>query len=245
MRTLLALALAILAGLPLSLRADKLSFVTTEFPPYIIKQGNELSGLQVDIVRELCRRLGHEPDIRVVPWNRALGLVKGGQVDGIFMPVYTKERAEFLYFTAETSGRERISVMQRQGGDIRATTLEDLYGELIGTVLSYSYGRTFDGQPHLRKDVSTTNELMLKKLAIGRYRLVVSDEGVARYLARQTGELRLETVLVLQDNPQYIGFAKTLGKRGEALAEQFSEALRQLKRDGVLKDTEDRYLAGL
>ncbi|MBV8660035.1 MAG: transporter substrate-binding domain-containing protein, partial [Burkholderiales bacterium] len=78
--------------LPAYAHAEKLVFATTEFPPFIIQQGTELTGVDVDVLHELCKRVGVEVEIRTMPWTRALAYVKGGQVDGIIMPVYSKER---------------------------------------------------------------------------------------------------------------------------------------------------------
>ncbi len=77
----LSLAIVFLSALTAS--AEKIVFATTEFPPYIIVDGDNLSGLQVEVVRELCRRLGIEPEIRVFPWIRALNSVKEGTADSV------------------------------------------------------------------------------------------------------------------------------------------------------------------
>lgn len=235
------LCLILAAALPWAAHAEKVSFATTEFPPYVIVNGNALSGFYVDIARELCRRLGLQPDIQVLPWSRGLEYVKTGRVDGILMPVYTPERTAYMYFTEESSGRERISILTRRGSGIQAKSLDDLKGMMVGTVFGYSYGKEFDSYGDIRKDVSPDNYLLIRRLALGRYSLVASDEGVLKYLARKIGSVDVDTVLVLYDNPAYIGFSMAIGPRGKTLAERFSNALRKMKQDGTYARLEHRY----
>ncbi|MBV8465272.1 MAG: transporter substrate-binding domain-containing protein [Burkholderiales bacterium] len=222
-------------------QAEKLTFVTTEFPPYIIKQGEVVSGIEVDEVRELCKRVGVEPEIIVMPWNRALAYVKSGQAEAIFMPVFSKERAEYMYYTEEPSGHERISLMALKGAGVHASSLDNVKNELVGVVLGYSYGKEFDENTAIQRDVSMDNEQLLKKLKLRRYQLLVSDETVIRYVAKQSGSVELETVLNLTDNPQYVGFSKTLGARGQELAKRFSQAIREMRQDGSLAKIEGQY----
>ncbi|HSY27779.1 MAG TPA: transporter substrate-binding domain-containing protein [Burkholderiaceae bacterium] len=224
-----------------SARAETISFVTTEFPPYVIKQGDRLSGFEVEFVQELCRKLGAEAEFTLVPWNRALEYVKHGQVDGILMPVYSEERAEYIYFTDLPIGHERISIMSLPGSGIKAKSLDDLKSELIGVIFGYSYGKEFDENKVLKMDRSYDNDLLLKKLNLGRYRLVASDENVINHVARQAGQAELEIVLNLKDNPKFLGFSKAVGPRGKDLATRFSQAIRDLQQDGTLEKIRKKY----
>jgi polar amino acid transport system substrate-binding protein len=231
----------LLVSIALPGRSETVSFVTTEFPPYVIDEGGVLSGLEVEVVRELSAMVGVQPAISVMPWNRALNLVKAGKADAIFMPVKTSDRAEYLYFTDEPTGVERISVLALADSKQSAKSLDDLKGELFGVVLGYSYGKLFDARADLDKDVSVSNELLFKKLLLKRYPVLVSDEAVIQYVAHQGGQPPLTVVLRLEENPQFIGFAKGLGARGEALAARYAKAMRELKASGKLAEFERRY----
>ena len=233
--------LAISLLLPGLSQAETVTFVTTEFPPYIIKQGDNVSGFQVEFVQQLCRKLGIEPKFIVVPWNRALEYVRSGRADGILTPVYSEERAQYIYFTDEPIGHERISVMALRGSGIKANSLGDLKNEIVGVMLGYSYGKEFDGSTIVRKDVNMTNEALLNKLNLNRYKLLVSDEYVINYVARQAGQEELETVLNLHDNPQFLGFSKAIGERGRDLTKRFSQAIHELQQDGTLEKIRKKY----
>ncbi|HEY8026830.1 MAG TPA: transporter substrate-binding domain-containing protein [Burkholderiaceae bacterium] len=234
--------LAMVLYLPGSSRAETVTFATTEFPPYIIKQGDHLTGFEVEFVRAICKRLGVEPEFTILPWSRALEYTKSGKVDGLLTPVYSEDRAEFIYFTEQPLGRERISIMSLPGAAIKAKSLGDLKEELVGTVLGYSYGKEFDDYRELRKVESYTNESLLKALNLGRYKVIVSDEYVINYVARQLGQADLEIVLNLKDNPKYLGFSKAIGPRGQALAKRFSQAIHDLQQDGTMDKIRKNFL---
>ena len=65
--------------------------------------------------------------------------------------------------------------------------------------------------------------------------------GDTTYGLQVTGSVDVETVLVLYDNPAYIGFSMAIGPRGKTLAERFSTALRKMKQDGTYARLEHRY----
>lgn len=233
--------LYMLIGLGTDLHAEVVNFVTTDFPPYVISHGNQYSGLEVDVTLEVCRRLNLECNIEVMRWNRALTLAKEGKVDGVLMPVFTPERAQYLYFTSESSGRERIAVMALQGSGLRTQTIDDLRHEKFGVVLGYSYGAEFDQRADLARDVSPSNEVLLRRMQLKRVRVAVSDMAVLQYVARQNGYAPLDVVAVLSDNPQYIAFSKAIGTRAENLAARFSKALKDLHDDGTFRSIERKY----
>jgi polar amino acid transport system substrate-binding protein len=222
-------------------RAEKISFVTTEFPPYVIQENSKLSGFDVELVQELCRRVGAEPEFTVVPWGRALDYVKIGKTDGIMSPVYSEERARYMIFTDQPITHEAVSIMSLHGAGITAASIDDLKDERIGVIFGYSYGKTFDDNSHLTKDVSYDSSVMLKKLTEGRYRLLASDEYVINYVARKSAQPELDTVLTLIDNPRFLGFSKANGQRGKDLAKKFSQAIHDAQLDGTLAKIKKKY----
>ncbi len=223
--------------------AEKLVFVTTEFPPSVIVTNNEVSGTDVDIVRAICAQLGIEPEIKVVPWARALYLVKEADADVIFSPKKTPERSEFLYFTTEPINTERSIMIVRKNQVFDIRSLADLHGKSIGMVRGFSYGADFDTAQDLKKIECTDDTQLLELFDKGRFDAVIINEKKFNTIS-QTLALadHFETRYVVSEEFSYIGFSKTsLGQQGEALAKKFSRMLRQLKEDGTLDAIRQRY----
>lgn len=81
---IIALASMLLGGIAAS--TDKhMLLVTLENPPLeFLAPNDRASGFNVDIAREVCRRMGYTTDVQIVPWQQALNMVRHGQADGIY-----------------------------------------------------------------------------------------------------------------------------------------------------------------
>ena len=217
------LLMAGLLALPTGVLAEKLVFVTSEWPPYVISENGKASGLNTETVRELCKHIGFESEIQILPWKRALLHVKEGKADALFAARYTEERANFMYYMSESLTIEKNAIMARKGSNMKISKIDDLKGKVVGVVRGYVYGPEFDNyQGFKRKDLSKDDRQLIKKFANNRIPLIAdTDEKVSKYLCRQAG-VEAETVYVLNEIPGYIGFSKTLGEKGKTLAEKFS-----------------------
>jgi len=143
-RLFAALTVLILLLLPIiTLAGEKIVFSTSEWEPYIMLESGKISGFNVDIIHELCKRLGFEADIKVFPFKRALMSVKQGESDAIFSVRQNKERAEYLYYPSESINIERTVIIARKGSGIKINGLDDLKGKEIGIVGGYAYDPSF------------------------------------------------------------------------------------------------------
>ena len=84
--------------LTISAAEKKMLLVCEEYPPYQYSENGRVVGIHNDIVEEAAKNLGIKVEIILVPWPRALQMVKTGKADGIFSIFKTKEREEYLYF---------------------------------------------------------------------------------------------------------------------------------------------------
>ncbi len=239
-KTVATFIMAVLLSLPVSALAEKLLFVTSDQPPYVMSENGQPAGLDIDVIRELCRRLGVEAEIQVLPWKRALYHTEKGDADAIFAPRHTEERAKFLYYPSEPFIIERTVILVPKGSGIKINSLDDLKGKVVGTVRGYSYDPKFDTEKGIEKVECNDDAELVKIFAKGRISLTAGSEGSMKYLCKKAG-FEAETVYVLNDAPTYLAFSKAKGEKGKALAEKFSQALRQLKDDGFFKKIESKY----
>lgn len=234
----------IVAGLffsPADALAQKLVFGASEWPPYIMSENGEVTGVDAEIVLELCRHLGFGADIQVTPWKRTLKHAKEGMTDAVIGARYTEERAGFLYYPSEPLQTEKTVIFAHKGSGIKINGIGDLKGRTIGMVAGYAYGSDFDSYQMAKKYECYDDRQMVKVFAKKRLSLMAaSDEGTLRYLCRKQG-VEAEVVYVLNKTPNYIAFSKAGGDKARAMAEQFGQMLRKLKKDGVIRKIESRY----
>ena len=250
MRKLLT-TLAIIVLLPVSsavFSAEKLVFVTSQWwPPYKFVENGQIIGAHVDTLREVCKRLGYEVEIQLLPWARALQYatqgydVQGKQVDGIFSFLKTEERTQSFYYPIESLGSVKSVLVAPKGSNITVSSLNDLKGKTIGVVRGYSYTPEFDNDKTLAKQVAKDNTQLLNMLFKKRTDLVAGEEEPLKFVAKQLGQ-EIETLYVLSESPYYTAFSKkALGDERKVLIEKFSQTLRQLKEEGVIQKIEEKY----
>jgi len=241
-KLVITLIAAVFIIAPINALAEMLSFVTTEWEPYVIKKDNEVTGTDAEIVREICRRIGVEPKIEELPWKRALKYVEEGKADAIFTPKYTKERAEFLYYPSESLNMEKLIIGALKGSGIKLNKMEDMKNQTVGVVRGYVYCPEFDNYQEIKREICDDDNQLLRILSHKRIPLAAfTDEGNMKFISKKSG-IEVETVYVLSETPSYVAFSKkALGEKGKETSEKFSQILRQLKDEGVFQKIRNKY----
>ncbi|NRB68353.1 MAG: transporter substrate-binding domain-containing protein [Vibrio sp.] len=218
--------------------ARPVDLVTLEYPPYIEMQGQQISGVAVELVRYVFHQLETPVNITVLPWARALTLVKRGRADGIFTAFKNPEREKFADFSQNVLFVQNISLMALKGSSYK--TEEILAGDVSNIALcvvnGVSYGKRMDA-----------------KIKEGRFRLIFQKNSTVEcaHLVRTkradiwvNNEFGARSILVregldsdidilsppVEATPSYIAFSK---ERSHAeLLERFDQVLFDMKQDG-------------
>lgn len=221
-------------------------FVSLEFAPLIFTDDRgQPAGAAVEIVTETMRRLGHSVDIKVMPWSRALGLVRQGKADAIFTAYKNREREVFLDYMKEILVPQVISLYVKKGSPRKYTgDINELKGMTIGTLNTISYGEKFDtakDKLKLRTERVETLEENFRKLAAGRLDYVISN--------RYSGELTVETLKLMRDvvelpkavemTPSFVAFSKK--RKLVPLRDAFDREIVEMRRSGRYQAILDKY----
>ncbi len=237
-QVLITLALSFL-WLPCACLARDVVFVFEVYPPYEYRENGRLVGTDVNLIREVCRRLDLRPVFRELPWSRALAEVKSGKADAIFSLVRTAEREQFLYYPEEYLSFEQFIFLARRDDPISVAGPSDLRGKRIGVCTGYSYDPAFDADTSFEREESLNDEQQLRKLAGGRMDLAIMNRQVFHYTARKLGMTVLFQVMPYEletRHHMYVAFSKARGESGRTLAEQFSRTLKAMKGEGVFQE---------
>ncbi len=229
---ILQLALALF---PLSGVAADFHFVTLQFPPLEYEdEAHRAEGAAVDTVRAIMDRLGHRVTIRVLPWTRALQMVRTGKADAIFTAYKNPERETFLDYSQEVLMAQEVFFYRKKGSAFQFDgDIASIREARIGIVSTISYGQVFDRfKPAVRLDKANQLTHNLQKLMKGRIDLLPSNRYVGEYTIREMGlQDRVERLpQMIESVPSYIAFSKKrdLGD----LRRQFDEELRKMKVGG-------------
>lgn len=228
------------AGLP-----ARLDCYDDVFVPYFMPSGEQVIGLNVDIMREAASRLGIAIEFHLMPWRRLqveLARTDGDQVNCAFAMSRTPAREIYLEFGKVALQPTDYALFVR--ADARVGGLDDLYGKVIGARAGFRLPDSVkDGAERLRWRVEEvgTDSANFQKLALQRVDAVLADSFVGSFTLRQLGlrnVRRLAPSLMRFDT--YLVFKK--GRFAVALAEAFNGALRRMQQDGTIDRFSAAYL---
>lgn len=227
-----------------------LLFIAEEYHPYEYKENGEAKGTDVDIIKEVCRRLNITPIFEFKPWIRALSDIKTGKADAIFSLFHTPERAVFLDYPTEALSQEQNIFVVHQESDKYAHSIDDMAGWYIGMVAGNVYGQSFDKADNIIRKKSHKNELLIYQLhAKNRLDAIVINELLFDVLVKkmvQQGQLidpqfrKLD--YKLEAGFLYVGFAKAKGEKSQHLAKQFTQELKQMREEGKIAEIMNKYI---
>lgn len=93
--------------LGLSLAQAQIKLVTETWPPYQIqeKDGTQ-TGISIDIVKEMQKRVGHTDKIKFYPWNRGYNMTLKQENYALFLTTRTELREELFKWVGPISNYE-------------------------------------------------------------------------------------------------------------------------------------------
>ncbi|MDX1693116.1 MAG: transporter substrate-binding domain-containing protein [Ketobacteraceae bacterium] len=227
----LILFVSLMALVQLACAGQTIDIVTDSWAPYAFEKDNRVVGSDVDIVREVFRKMGINANIRLLPWKRCINQVKSLQADAILAISVTEERKAFLHYPEEPVSEGVTVFFKKAGSDIRSVNIDNPENLDVGAMLGYHYCEELDDSRLIKNATRVpTLEQLLSMLALGRIDLAVEVELVGMYKARAMGlsdKLSIVADTEYCQGGNYLAFAKKPGY--EELATRFAEELKKFK----------------
>ncbi|MGF1742998.1 transporter substrate-binding domain-containing protein [Vibrio profundum] len=199
------------------------------------------TGLAVDILQELARRIEVDIVITPRPIKRTLLNLKQGVTDIVAPIQYNESRSEFVYYLSTPIIQGiKASIYGRQGRKFTFDDIHSLYGKTIGIRRGYYFSKDLSSAIKENKfKVIETNshQQLLALLKKDRVDYIVMaavsfEQHQGNYSFIEYGKLR-ESFDIL------VG----VSKNGKLMAhiEQLNRALEQISQDGTLHKLKQRY----
>lgn len=216
--------------------------VVEVWPPYRIEAEEELSGIDIDLLKAIEDELDVKIEIQRRPFARALEMIRSGNADIIPGIAYTAERDEYIRYSASSYSVVQPVFYARRDAAPQIRKYEDLYNYRIGYSLNSAYFEPFNSDEELAKLGLSTEAQVLKMLELGRVDVIIgTNPNLAYDIAREnlSGEL-LQTAYVPEPNtPLYLGFPDN-GKHPE-LYRRIDAILQMLIREGRVQSILESY----
>ena len=204
------------------------------FPPMGFRdEKNEIVGYDVDLAREVTRRMGVELVLQPIDWNAKEQELNTGEIDCIWNGfTITEERKQNLLFTPPYLKNAQVIVVKSNSP---VNTLRDLSGKTAGTQAGSSSVEAIDNAPEFKAGLRNIVEYKdfltaLMDLDVGGIDAVVIDLVVANDNINRSGKPFRILGETLEEEEFGIGFRKN----DKALADKVWATLREMRGDGTI-----------
>ena len=217
--------------------------VAAEYKPWCYKDGEEIKGIDVEILKEVAKRMGdYKLEFELASFDGMFGLLDTGKVDIVAQQIGVTPEREEKYKFSEVYAYNPQNLVVREDDD-SINSLEDLKGKKMWVSpsgLEHEFMEKYkkENDPNDEIELVISSELGLESIAQGK----VDASGCPALVfddIKKEAELpikMLDTVIYEEHNAY--PFRKDCD---EELYNKFNEALKSMKEDGFLSNLYNEY----
>jgi len=226
---------------------ESIQLMTEEFPPYQFYEGEGenrvITGISIEIIKALQKKIGNSDPIKVYPWSRGLKLLAKHKNSALFSTLRTPERESKYKWVGPLAKLEMV-FFKRAGSDLGVHSIEDAKKiRKIGVTKNVAGHEIMLNMGFTNLDVlqSGADDKNMKRLIKGRVDVWPTSYYSGIYVARKNGVLdQVEVIkeVSLMSGHLYIAFNK---ETDDQIIHQWQSALDLLKSDGVTDEIMNKY----
>ncbi len=211
------------------------------YPPYgFIGDDGNPTGLDLDLAAAVCEKLGWEFEADAINWDNKDNLINQGSINCIWNGFTMEGRENDYTFSEPYMLNEQVVVVKKDSG---ISSLADLAGKTVVTQVDSAALEVLEGD---RADVKDTlasldqiadynNAFM--QLESGMVDAVACDLSIAAYQMAANPDKYVQLDEALSSEHYAVGF-----KKGNTeMAQQVTDALKQLYADGTVQKLCEKY----
>lgn len=220
---------------------------TSPYEPYIIYDAkeNRISGIDADLIRSIYLNTEFNVEIKIVPWETSLKMIKNGLADLIPTISRNEDRAAYMYFSDSYRSESAFAFYECKTKYSEINSLQDLKGKRVAVLSGYTYYEEFDKNSSIHKEYCVKEEIMFQKLLKGQVDVVIMNEFSGDYflrvhnLSREIGKVNYRYVEKDVSDTR-MGFSKC--ERSKEIIEIFNRGYKDKVENGELRIIEKKYL---
>lgn len=216
----------------------------TLFPTSYRSEGSdELTGFEVEVVREIGERLELEIEFTELGFDEMLTSVQTGQVDLASNDIeITEDREENFIFSTPFKYSYGTAIVR--SGDLSGIeTLEDLEGKKAAGASTSVYmqmAREYGAEEVVYDNA--TNETYLRDVAIGRTDVILNDYYLQTLALAAFPELEITIHPDLKYSPSEVGVV--MNKDNSELADNVNRVIEEMLEDGTIAEISAEFFNG-
>ena len=161
-----------------------------------MKSGEELTGICIDIVKEIQKRIGNEKEIKIFPWNRAYNMTLKKDDFALFSTARSEEREALFKWVGPLVPLEFVMYKRKDDTKIYRTLNDAKAAKAIAVtknVISEQFLRK-EGFQNLQVEIGKSGEENVQRVLRGEAQLYSNGYISGHYLIKK---LHLETKIVM------------------------------------------------
>ncbi|PSL42212.1 amino acid ABC transporter substrate-binding protein (PAAT family) [Planomicrobium soli] len=206
-------------------------------------ESDELTGFEVEVVRELGKRLDLDIEFKELGFDEMLTSVSTGQIDMAANDIeITEDRMDKFTFTTPIKYSYGTAVVRKD--DLSGIqTLEDVKGKKaagVSTSIYMEIARSY-GAEEVTYD-NATNEVYLRDVSIGRTDVILNDYYLSTFGVAAFPELNITIHPDIKYSPSEVGLV--VNKENQELAENVNRVIEEMLEDGTISRISAEFFAG-
>jgi polar amino acid transport system substrate-binding protein len=215
---------------------------------------SEDAGVFIELLKEIEKRIGKNFAVQILPPKRAHKYFQEGQLIGIFpsvFPCFAKKTGADTPCSIEAANSapfymKREFIFFRK--QVPYMNIKDLQGKRVGLTLGYTYTDELLKNPNISFEYARGDVNNIMKLSLGRIDAFVVEEFSGIKAVQISGA---ENIAYNRDAPLYsrkVYFSFQPSESGRILQKRFSDAIKEIKKDGTLKkilDVSDEWIKSI
>lgn len=214
----------------------------TLFPSSYHGEDNELTGYEIEVVKEIAKRLDLEVEFMEMGVDGMLTAVQSGQVDAAANGFDINPKRQEDYLFADPYKYSFGGLVVRTSDQSGIETMEDWKGKKAagGATTTYMALAKQLGAEPVTYD-NATNDIFFRDVASGRTDFIPNDYYVSNTAVQKFADLGVK-MSDLKYNPSEQGIV--LSKDDSSLKEKIDPILADLKEEGVLTALSQQFFGG-
>jgi polar amino acid transport system substrate-binding protein len=215
----------------------KLHLITEDAPVWNYLEDGQITGLAVDMVREIQRRVGDTSEIAVMPWAKGYDLLQKEPNAALFVTARAPWR-ESLFQWVGPVGFDEFVFVARADNPIEIKSLDD--AKKVRAIAAYKEDvreQFLKENGFTNLDISMADQACLNKLLTGRVDLwLMNRVDIKMQTAAHPNSVRV--VYNVETMPLFVAFSKGVPAK---VVKQWQDALDKMKDDGTYRDIYDKW----
>ncbi|WP_372741002.1 transporter substrate-binding domain-containing protein [Neptunomonas sp.] len=216
------------------------------YPPFSKKEADgSLSGFDIEIAQALCEQMGRECTLVEQEWDGMIPSLMARKFDAIVASLtITEDRKKKISFSSKYYATP-TRMIAKEGADFEPTR-EGMAGKKVGLLRGTTY-QCFAEKTYTDSEILlyNTQEDVYADLASGRLDAQISNslQAIDGFLGTDAGKGFAFTGGDLIDQQCFGEGIGVAVRKNDALADDFSAAIAEIRVNGVYKSINDKYFA--